>query len=308
MKGIRALSPAQPGCLATKGRTMDLLQWLATTEDWSHHSELHQRLRSHPSFALLIPSQNVHNPGFYTRPGPDDGRDLVAFTSQDEAHRYAESRLNTTTQTLTVDGGRLFRSPAVLGLSGLALNPDAPLWARRFSAEECGRIGALCVLRSPPLLDLLPCRSVAEAHLYMDMEGCEALPRQQRLEQWGNLLVSVYECRRRGAPCTYTFVAPDDPLAREGYGGAEPSQLIRPARFVEWARHMLSVSPNPVRDESERRLARSALTTARNCCIEARKFVAEGGFATPNYPDSQPIPLAELVQLQGEAESRLEAL
>jgi hypothetical protein len=63
----------------------------------------------------------------------------------------------------------------------------------------------------------LPARSVDEIHLYLDIQGMPREGRSQRLESWGDELVSIYTGVVDGREVEIPFVAPEDRLA-EGFG------------------------------------------------------------------------------------------
>ena len=80
--------------------------------------------------------------------------------------------------------------------------------------------------------DVRPCRSVAEAHLFLDLLGAPRESRQQRLVAEGNDLVSVYTVLVDGQEAEFRFLVPDDPLGSDDFGGPEPSKLIDPGQWL----------------------------------------------------------------------------
>ena len=129
-------------------------------------------------------------------------------------------------------------------------------------------------------------RSVAEAHLYMDIRGCEPGRRGHRLESLDGDLVAVYECRCGGAQDLQRFVFKvlDDPLSVEGFGGDEPSRIIGPGEFLlhsdELARK-LPASPAGL-DKDQLRTGRYLIDRAAGCVREVIKFIPEGDDAVPS--------------------------
>lgn len=129
------------------------------------------------------------------------------------------------------------------------------------------------------MADVLPCRSVAEAHLFMDLAGAEPLGRDHRLEADGDDLVAVYEVRVDGEPRTYRFRAPDNALI-EGFGGAEPSVLIDAGQFLMHAdRLSKSVPAEPAPEH--RIAAASRLERAAHAIDEVVKFIPGGEHRVP---------------------------
>jgi hypothetical protein len=130
---------------------------------------------------------------------------------------------------------------------------------------------------------VLVARSVAEAHLYLDLEGCDRAARRHRLVAQGDGLASVYECTCGGQPRTFTFRI-DAPEPAEGlYGDAQPSSLIGPGAWLEHADRLarsVPASPDGLSD-ADRAAARLRVTEAAECVAEVLKFVPAGAEGVP---------------------------
>jgi hypothetical protein len=101
--------------------------------------------------------------------------------------------------------------------------------------------------------------------------------RSQRLESWGDELVSIYTGVVDGREVEIPFVAPEEPLV-EGFGGEEPSELLDPAQWLLHADRMAASVPSSPEGlepdavaEAARRLERAAA-----CLEEVIKFVPDG--------------------------------
>jgi len=126
--------------------------------------------------------------------------------------------------------------------------------------------------------DPLPCRSVAEAHLYLDLLGAPREDRDHRLEAWGDDLVSVYTVSMDDERYEVGFLSPEDPLGVIGFGGDEPSEIIDPGQWILHAgRLAASVPADPAQVEPARRPAvAQRLEEAARCLDEAAKFIPPG--------------------------------
>ena len=81
------------------------------------------------------------------------------------------------------------------------------------------------------MADVLPCRSVAEALLYLDLAGWPREGRSQHIEEVDGRWIAVHATTMGGVRHVLRFEAPKDP--RPGsFGGPEPSQLIDAGQFV----------------------------------------------------------------------------
>jgi len=127
--------------------------------------------------------------------------------------------------------------------------------------------------------DVLPCRSVAEAHLFLDLAGADPNGRDHRLEADGDDLIAVYEVRVKGSPRTYRFHSPENPLAK-GFGGAEPSEIIDAGQFLMHADRLAkSVSAEPAPEY--RATAAARLERAAAALDEVMKFIPDGEDRVP---------------------------
>jgi hypothetical protein len=156
----------------------------------------------------------------------------------------------------------------------------------------------------------LPCRSVAEAHLFLDIIGCDPRQRDHRLEDWDDKLVSVYVCMLEGEPRTFWFESPENPLI-EGFGGDEPSQIIDPGQFLLHAdRLSKSVPAGPSDlDPSVHEVAARRLDEAADCIDEVIKFIPEGEHQVPEEAFFSPLGKVAYYQEPGRfRRARLEAV
>lgn len=136
-----------------------------------------------------------------------------------------------------------------------------------------------------PGMKVLPARTVAEAHLYMDLRGAEPGARGQRLVQAGNELVSVYEarCHDDPAPTRFAFLVEDVTAPPWQYGGAAPSKIIAPDEFMVWADLLSKKVPASAEglDPEQRRRHKLMLESAASCLLEAAKFIPPGAERVP---------------------------
>jgi hypothetical protein len=130
---------------------------------------------------------------------------------------------------------------------------------------------------------MLFARSVAEAHLFMDLAGAEPGPRQHALVARGDLLVSTYRAQVQGREQRFEFDIPE-PTPRGGlYGGAAPSRILGPGQFLAHADAIAASVPaspegltSTQKQEAQRRLA-----VALACLDEVMKFIPAGEDAVP---------------------------
>jgi hypothetical protein len=130
---------------------------------------------------------------------------------------------------------------------------------------------------------LLVARSVAEAHLYLDIRGCSRADRKSRLVARGDDLVTVYECTCGGEPHQFEFSIPQ-PEARTGrYGDEAPSTLLGPGELLAWSDRVAQTVPaQPDGLSAEQRdEARRRLEIAAECVLEVLKFVPAGAERVP---------------------------
>ena len=131
---------------------------------------------------------------------------------------------------------------------------------------------------------MLTARSVAEAHVYMDLQGCERGDRGHTLEARGDELVAVYRTRCGGQERTFEFLIPEPTPAGGHFGGAEPSTLLGPG---DWLTHADSLARNvPTLADSmtavQKADAKTLLDEAAAAVDEVLKFVPEGAEAVPD--------------------------
>ncbi|MBT3224452.1 MAG: hypothetical protein HN348_35745 [Proteobacteria bacterium] len=132
-----------------------------------------------------------------------------------------------------------------LPLDGIFFNPSGPGASKRVDHSFARE--ALVSVDPWDLSQVLPCRSVAEAHLAMDLQGVGA-EREHRLIADGDDLVAVYETDKG----TFKFRSPPNPLA-EGYGGVEASPIICPGQWLQLAEVLAEQVPAVPLDDKEAR-------------------------------------------------------
>jgi hypothetical protein len=130
---------------------------------------------------------------------------------------------------------------------------------------------------------LLVARSVAEAHLYLDIRGCSRADRKSRLVARGDELVTIYECTCGDQPHKFEFSIPE-PEARTGlYGDEAPSSLLGPGELLAWSDRVAQTVPAQpgALSPEQRDEARRRLETAAECVLEVLKFVPPGEERVP---------------------------
>jgi hypothetical protein len=130
---------------------------------------------------------------------------------------------------------------------------------------------------------MLVARSVAEAHLYLDLRGASRSDRPSRLELRGDDLVTVYEADCEGVRRRFEFLIPN-PEARSGtYGDGEPSTVIGPGEFLAWSDHVARTVPaDPAGlGTADRAEARRRLEVAADCVEEVVKFIPADADTVP---------------------------
>jgi hypothetical protein len=160
------------------------------------------------------------------------------------------------------------------------------------------------------MINPLPCRSVAEAHLFLDLIGCDPKERHHRLEDWDDKLVAVYLCVLDGEPRTFWFESPENPLI-EGFGGDEPSQIIDPGQFLLHANRLAKSVPGDPSDldSSAHSIAAQRLDEAADSIDEVIKFIPEGEHKVPEDAFFTPLGKVTYMQEPGRfRRSRLEAV
>ena len=124
-------------------------------------------------------------------------------------------------------------------------------------------------------------RTVAEAHLYMDIAGCEP-ERSHKLKADGDVLITVYQAICNGNARTFMFRVLEGEIEAEGggvvFGREEHSTLLDPAQFLLQASAIartVPASPAGLDDEKRREATRRMLRAAA-CLDEALKYIPEG--------------------------------
>jgi len=120
-------------------------------------------------------------------------------------------------------------------------------------------------------------RTVAEAHLFMDICGAASGPRGHQLRADGDTLVSVYHCQTDRGIRAFEFVVERAEVEGGGFGGPEPSKLLGPAQFLLESDRLAGASPGSPEGLSDiqRRTAATQLERAARCIDEVLKFFAD---------------------------------
>lgn len=129
----------------------------------------------------------------------------------------------------------------------------------------------------------LNARSVAEAHLYLDLRGCSRADRTSRLVADGDELLTIYGCSCGGERREFVFSIPT-PEARTGrYGDEEPSSIIGPGELLAWSEHLaLTVPADPAGlSREQRQEGQSRMQIAAECLAEILKFIPPGASKVP---------------------------
>jgi hypothetical protein len=116
-------------------------------------------------------------------------------------------------------------------------------------------------------------RTIAEARLYMDLQPCEACGYLGFAGSMATARAVVRfsgQCSRCKAVREFTFRLPDE--AYEGFGGANPSELLDPGEWLVVAD--LAARHSPVPDAADYALAAAAID-------EVLKFIPSGAEAVP---------------------------
>ncbi|GAA3396949.1 hypothetical protein [Cryptosporangium minutisporangium] len=137
-------------------------------------------------------------------------------------------------------------------------------------------------------------RTVAEAHLFMDLHPCEVCGEEQFDRTAAVILVegellSRYTgvCPQCGSPREFTFLLPDEtPMPdpdEPSFGDDRPSELLDAGEWLWVADEItrtIPAEPDGMTPD-ERRHARREVRTAAAAVAEARKFVPPGADAVP---------------------------
>ena len=116
-------------------------------------------------------------------------------------------------------------------------------------------------------------RTIAEARLYMDLQPCEACGYLGFAGSMATARAVVRfsgQCSRCKAVREFTFRLPDE--AYEGFGGANPSELLDPGEWLVVAD--LAARHSPVPDAADYALAAAAID-------EVLKFIPSGADVVP---------------------------
>lgn len=131
-------------------------------------------------------------------------------------------------------------------------------------------------------MDPLAARTIAEAHLYLDLRGAERAGRTSSLGQRDDALVTTYVARCNGVRTEFSFVVSVPEARSGGFGDEEPSTIIGAEEFLAWSDRLAKTVPDdlgavPV---EARREVRRRLATAADCVVEAAKFMPPGAERT----------------------------
>ena len=145
---------------------------------------------------------------------------------------------------------------------------------------------------APPADEILPIRSVAEEHLYMDFHPCSCGEAdwsnlKQSLQMIGPTMASVFmgPCRRCGTPRLFQFhVLEPTAHPKDGsFGGPEPSAILDPGQWLEasdrWAKAVPGSAKNL--DTTAKRRAGATLQKAASAMEEVLKFIPPGADEVP---------------------------
>jgi len=121
-------------------------------------------------------------------------------------------------------------------------------------------------------------RTVAEAHLFMDIAGAAPGKRGHQLKAAGDTLVSVYHCETDRGVRAFEFVVEATEIDGGAFGGEAPSRLLGPAQFLlESDRLTREVPGSPDGlDSTQRAAAQRRLNRAALCLDEVLKFFTDG--------------------------------
>ncbi|WP_433789485.1 hypothetical protein [Actinoplanes sp. CA-252034] len=135
-------------------------------------------------------------------------------------------------------------------------------------------------------------RSATEAHLFMDLHGCDVCGEEEFERDFAVIVVDGELCSRYsgvcpecGDPREFTFRLPEEtPIPdpdEPSFGGERPSELLDAGEWLWVADTIAAGTPaEPAgMDDQQRRRARYDLLTAAAAAAEARKFVAFGADA-----------------------------
>jgi hypothetical protein len=139
---------------------------------------------------------------------------------------------------------------------------------------------------------LLPIRSIAEEHLYMQLNPCAcgetAFEQKHGIYGSGSTLSSRFEgpCKKCGGPRRFEFKVLDDPAkqpAWPSYGGPEPSKIIDPGQWLSVSDRLAKSVPGNSHTfaEPQRGEAKRMLQTAVACHEEVLKFLPPGAEEVP---------------------------
>jgi hypothetical protein len=139
---------------------------------------------------------------------------------------------------------------------------------------------------------ILPIRSIAEEHLYMDFHPCvcgeaDWSNLKQGLNLLGPTMASVFAgpCRRCGTPREFLFqvLEPSAQPRAGSFGGPEPSAILDPGQFLTasdlWAKAVPGSAAGL--DKTARRKAGASLGMAIAALEEVLKFIPPGAQEIP---------------------------
>ncbi|GAB1640875.1 hypothetical protein [Krasilnikovia sp. MM14-A1259] len=135
-------------------------------------------------------------------------------------------------------------------------------------------------------------RTSAEAHLYLELHGCDCGERTFTPDSAVVVLDNgdlgrryTGTCPRCGATRDYTFRLPAEPVPAAGfsYGGAEPSELIDPGEWLTVSDAYADQAPAQAAGLSpdQARHAQAVLARAVAALDEVLKFIPDGAEAVP---------------------------
>lgn len=257
-------------------------------EMWSKSIEIERLLESPDSLAthrkiiisferFLVLAERTHRGMHLLLTGPDDIRQVAVFTADDSAQRF-KNQINENEQRKlelrAYDGFSLFHELENLAVDGLVFNPSGPTPKVMKDATFISTM-----IGVPGMLEdsVLNARSVAEAHLYMDMLGCPPGRRNHRLVDIGGHLVSQYSCPTdySSEEQTFRFLVASNDLDLEGFGTEKPSTILDPAAFLRHADVLARSVPGSPKGLTAQQTKAGVyrLTRAAECVDEVMKFI-----------------------------------
>ncbi|NJN81174.1 MAG: immunity 49 family protein [Caldilineaceae bacterium] len=175
---------------------------------------------------------------------------------------------------------------ALAGERGLETEVDSPYLPHYLVEGKCGPHSSDVVYHFPKK----EARSIDEAHLFMDLQGCAAASRSHELAVQGECLVARYECEQviPAERLAFEFILPEAGEAKTGVpftlGGDQPSSLIDAGQFLWLADQITSSIPASREGLSDEQVRQRELGLRRAISYlqEALKFYLPGSDQLPD--------------------------